>query len=323
MARPLRIQFPGALYHLTARGNARASIYSDDRDRRLFLDVLGEVVERYLWRCHAYCLMPNHYHLVVDTPHANLSRGMRHLNGIYTQRYNRRHGHVGHVFQGRFKGILVERESHLVELARYVVLNPVRAGIVGAPEDYVWSSLRAALGLAPAPSWLTLESLVPSFGTGARYLEFVREGIGAASPWMALRGSFLGSDAFTERIGSRLQGVADEREIPRSERFASRQSLNVLFPPEVVGDRSRRNARIRELGYSRLYTQAEIAQHLGLHYSTISKLSGSGPGDPLLGSPRTTAQVQELASGTRGSQPADAKIQDLTPSATAPPAPAS
>lgn len=143
MARPLRIEYPGALYHLTSRGNARASIYADDRDRRRFLDVLGEVVESYRWCCHAYCLMPNHYHLVVDTPLANLSRGMRQLNGLYTQRYNRRHSRVGHVFQGRFKGILVERESHMLELARYVVLNPVRAGIVGAPEDYAWSSLRA------------------------------------------------------------------------------------------------------------------------------------------------------------------------------------
>ena len=154
MARPLRIQYPGALYHVTSRGNARASIYADDGDRRRFLDVLGEVVESYRWCCQAYCLMPNHYHLVVETPQANLSRGMRHLNGLYTQRYNRHRSRVGHVFQGRFKGILVERESHLLELVRYVVLNPVRAGIVEAAENYAWSSLRATLRLAPAPSWL-------------------------------------------------------------------------------------------------------------------------------------------------------------------------
>jgi REP element-mobilizing transposase RayT len=200
----LRIEFPGALYHLTARGNARASIYLDDRDRRLFLDIVGEVVERYLWRCYAYCLMPNHYHLVVDTPQANLSRGMRQINGLYTQRYNRRHNRIGHAFQGRFKGILVERESHLLELARYVLLNPVRAGMVANPEDCRWSSLRATLGLAPAPAWLRPGAMVAPFGTRARYLEFVREGIGAASPWEALRGALLGSDAFVERIGSRL-----------------------------------------------------------------------------------------------------------------------
>ena len=277
MARPLRIEFPGALYHLTARGNARASIYCDDRDRRLFLELLGEVVECYSWRCYAYCLMPNHYHLVVDTPQANLSRGMRQLNGLYTQRYNRRHSRVGHVFQGRFKGILVERESHLLELARYVVLNPVRAEIIGHAEDYGWSSLRATLGLVPAPAWLRPEAMVAPFGTRARFLEFVREGKGAASPWEALRGTLLGSDAFVERIGSRLQTVAEEREVTRCERFAWRQSLTELFPPEVVRDRNRRNERISELSRSRLYTQVEIAQHLGLHYSTVSKLADSRP----------------------------------------------
>lgn len=279
MARPLRIEFPGALYHLTARGNARASIYFDDRDRRVFLDIVGEVVERYLWRCYAYCLMPNHYHLVVDTPQPNLSRGMRQLNGLYTQRFNRRHGRVGHVFQGRFKGILVERESHLLELARYVVLNPVRAGMVEKPENYRWSSLLATLGLAPAPSWLRPEAVVAPFGTRARYLEFVRQGRGAASPWEALRGTLLGSDAFVERVASGLQAAtAEEREVTRDERFVGRQSLSDLFPPDIVEDRSRRNARISELSRSRLYTQVEIAQHLGLHYSTVSRLTQGSNG---------------------------------------------
>jgi REP element-mobilizing transposase RayT len=275
MARPLRIQYPGALYHVTSRGNARASIYADDGDRRRFLDVLGEVVESYRWCCQAYCLMPNHYHLVVETPQANLSRGMRHLNGLYTQRYNRRHSRVGHVFQGRFKGILVERESHLLELVRYVVLNPVRAGIVEAAENYAWSSLRATLRLAPTPSWLRCDALLASFGTRTRYLEFVREGIGAASPWQAVRGPLLGSEGFAERVRGSIQGTAQDREVPRRERFVSRPALHELFPPEVVQDRKLRNARISELGRSRMYTQAEIAQHLGLHYSTVSRLGAA------------------------------------------------
>jgi REP element-mobilizing transposase RayT len=196
VARPLRIAFPGALYHVTSRGNARAPIYLDDHDRSRFLVVVQEVVERHHWRCYAYCLMTNHYHLVVDTPLGNLSAGMRQLNGVYTQAFNRRHARVGHLFQGRFSGILVERVSHLLELARYVVLNPVRAGMVGAPEDYRWSSLRATLGRSPLPSWLEAERLLQTFNSPARYLEFVREGAGLPSPWSALRGSVLGSDAF-------------------------------------------------------------------------------------------------------------------------------
>ena len=133
MARPLRIEFEGALYHVTSRGNARQHIFLHDSDRKKFFDVLADVVERFQWICHAYCLMDNHYHLVIETPEANLSRGMRQLNGVYTQVFHRRHGRVGHLFQGRYKAILVEKESYLLELAKYVVLNPVRAGLVSYP----------------------------------------------------------------------------------------------------------------------------------------------------------------------------------------------
>jgi putative transposase len=133
MSRPLRIEYPGALYHLTSRGNARQDIFLDDTDRAVFLDVLASVIERHGWHLYAYCLMGNHYHLLAETPHSNLSRGMRWLNGVYTQRFNRRHERVGHILQGRFKAILAERESYLLELSRYTVLNPVRAGMTGAP----------------------------------------------------------------------------------------------------------------------------------------------------------------------------------------------
>ncbi|MBW2056862.1 MAG: transposase, partial [Deltaproteobacteria bacterium] len=143
MARPLRIEYPGAVYHITSRGNARLPVFDDDFDRRAFLTILEDVVKRYNWLCHAYCLMENHYHLVLQTVDANLSLGMRYLNGVYTQRFNRRHHRAGHVFQGRFKSILVEQESYLLELCRYVVLNPVRAGMVKHPAAYGWSSYRA------------------------------------------------------------------------------------------------------------------------------------------------------------------------------------
>ena len=151
MARPLRLEFPGALYHLTSRGNARLPICEDGKDREAFLATLSAAVERFNWICHAYCLMGNHYHLMVETPDGNVSAGMRHLNGVYTQRFNRRHGRVGHVFQGRFKAIVVERESYLLELCRYVVLNPVRAAMVKRVERYPWSSYRATAGQCDVP----------------------------------------------------------------------------------------------------------------------------------------------------------------------------
>lgn len=136
MARPLRIEYPNAVYHITSRGNARGKIYKDDRDRRTFLDVLGSVIKRYNYLCHAYCLMDNHYHLLIETPEPNLSRGMRQLNGVNTQTYNMRHKETGHIFQGRYKAILVEKEEYLLELCKYVVLNPVRAGIIKSPEQW-------------------------------------------------------------------------------------------------------------------------------------------------------------------------------------------
>ena len=163
MARPLRIEFHGALYHLTSRGDGQEAINRDDGDREVFLEVLAQVRERFNWIVHAYCLMGNHYHLLAETPDGNLSAGMRQLNGVYTQRFNRLHARVGHVYQGRYKGILVEKEAHLLELARYVVLNPVRAGMVRSVKDWPWSSYRATTGLSESPQWLTTDWILSAF----------------------------------------------------------------------------------------------------------------------------------------------------------------
>ena len=140
MARPLRLEYPGAVYHITSRGNARNDIFIGDNDREDFLTILGGMIKRYNWLCHAYCLMDNHYHLLIETVDPNLSQGMRQINGVYTQTFNRNHRRVGHVFQGRYKAIHVEKNSHLMELCRYVVLNPVAAGMVSRPE--LWKQLK-------------------------------------------------------------------------------------------------------------------------------------------------------------------------------------
>lgn len=139
---------------MTSRGDRREDIYLDDADREGFLEVMAEVCEQHRWSCHAYCLMSNHYHLLVETHEGTLGQGTRQLNGVYTQRFNRRHRRVGHVFQGRYKAILVNKESHLLELARYIVLNPVRAAMVRSARDWPWSSYRATAGFAQGPAWL-------------------------------------------------------------------------------------------------------------------------------------------------------------------------
>lgn len=187
MARPLRLEFSGALYHVTSRGDGREVIYRGDGDRRLFLGVVAEVWARFNWSIHAYCLMTNHYHLVVETPDANLAKGMRELNGVYTQRFNRTYAHVGHVFQGRYKAILAQQDAYLLELARYVVLNPVRARTVRTPVEYPWSSYRAMIGEVVPPQWLETRCLLRALGETeaeavAGYVRFVADGKGQPLP---------------------------------------------------------------------------------------------------------------------------------------------
>ena len=165
MARPLRIEYEEAVYHVTSRGNARDRIFSDDSDKEKFLEKLNSVIKRYNWLCHAYCLMDNHYHLLIETLDANLSMGMRQLNGVYTQAYNRRHKRPGHLFQGRYKAILIQKENYLLELCRYVVLNPVRAKIVKNPEDWKWSSYLATAGSIKKQEYLTIDWVLGQFGS--------------------------------------------------------------------------------------------------------------------------------------------------------------
>ena len=278
MARPLRIEFPGGLYHVTARGDRREDIYLCDADRQRWVDLLGEVCTRFNWFCHAYCLMDNHFHIVVETADGNLSAGMRQLNGVYTQWHNRSHNRVGHVFQGRFKAIIVQREAYLLELARYVVLNPVRAGMCNSPEDWPWSSYRTMLGQATqkstlAPPWLQRNWLLSQFSSNSdvaerAYVDHVRAGMGLPSVWEELQGQmYLGDDEFVERMCEKVNSkLSIDAEIPRLQRRAKVPPLAAFI---AMTDRNTAIARAYATG---CYSMKEIAQAFDIHYATVSRI---------------------------------------------------
>lgn len=278
MARQLRLEYPGAVYHVMSRGNARQNIYRSNDDRHDFLEVLADVSARCNWLCHAYCLMGNHYHLLIETPDANLSAGMQLLNGTYSQAFNRRHRRIGHVFQGRFKGLLVERDTYLLELCRYIVLNPVRAKMVTKAADYPWSSYRATACLSAPHRCLTLDWLLGQFGQGpasaARaYQRFVSDGVDGKPIWEDIKHQvFLGTPRFIEQMSPLLEAHARLDEVPRQQRFASRPSLEALFRCVDTRDKTIRNNLITAAHFHHGYGQSEIARYLGLHYSSISKI---------------------------------------------------
>ena len=271
MTRPLRLEFEGALYHITSRGDRREDIFETDADRSGFLRRLGQVCDSYNWACHAYCLMGNHYHLMVETPEANLSKGMRQLNGVYTQDFNRRHGRCGHVFQGRFKSILVDKQTYLLELSRYIVLNPVRAGMVKNPEDWQWSSYRSMIGLSNGPTWFNNGWLLSAFGdrndaAKKRYSKFVLAGIDRGSIWSELKHQvYLGDDQFVERVQLLIDKDKDLSETPA---IQSRPAAKPIS--EYLQQENDRNTAIACAYQSGGYTLAEIAGYFNLHYSTVS-----------------------------------------------------
>jgi putative transposase len=292
MSRPLRLQFPGALYHITSRGDGRESIYLDDRDRMAFLATLAQVCERYSWVCHSYCLMTNHYHLMIETLAPSLARGMRQLNGVYTQDFNRAHQRVGHVYQGRYAAVLVQKERHLLEVMRYIVLNPVRAHMVRTAGDWTWSSYRATVGLAPSPPWLKTDGVEAIFGAGAkgrrRFIEFVQDGIGAPSCWQHLTHQiYLGDSAFVssalDRIGMDAHDASHLSEVPMTQRCvrpAPARRWETQHPPAqpLAGQAptrsslAERNRAIIDSFATGDFTMRAIGEHFGLHYSRVSRI---------------------------------------------------
>ncbi len=279
MARPLRIEFPDAIYHVTTRGNEGGEVFLEEQDRVLFLQVLGEVVLRSGWIIHAYVLMDNHYHLLVETPKVNLSRGMRQLNGVYTQRFNSAHNSGGRVFQGRFKAILVERKAYLLDLCRHVILNPLRLKAVKNISRYRWSSYRATAGEVQAPVWLTTDWILGNFANTAtaaqrKYADYVAAGVGLPSPLSKVKSQILlGSTAFVNKMKQRLSG---EVSVNRDRKKVKRPGLGSLFPLKIRKDKSLRNETIRHAYREYAYTMAEIADAAHIHFSTVSKVIKTG-----------------------------------------------
>ncbi|MBU1032557.1 MAG: transposase [Patescibacteria group bacterium] len=277
MARALRIEYPGALYHITARGNEKRDIFLTDQDRLLILDLLSKIIKRDNWLCHAYCLMNNHYHFLIETPDGNLSAGMKSLNSDYAQKFNKEHNRVGHLFQGRFKAFIIEKEFYLLNVARYVVLNPVRASFVNDPKDWQWSSYRATVGLESTPKFLTKDYILRSFSNyyvkaKNRYQNFVTGGLYEPSPFEKIKeGIVLGSDEFINKIQKFSKDKEKIKEIPIKERMVGRKSLEEIFKTADL-DKKKRDLAIASARLNGGYSNSEIGRFLNLHNSTISRI---------------------------------------------------
>jgi len=261
MARQLRIEYPGAVHHVTSRGNEQQAIFRSDDDYRTFLDFLGKAVKRFGWLIPAWILMTNHFHLVIETPKTNLSRGMQWLNGKYAAWFNKRHQRSGHLFQGRFHSVLIEKESYLAEVIRYVALNPVRANMVKRPEDYRWSSYRATAGLESAPLWFDVAAARAPFGGNdpegqATYQTFVEAGITSTEClWDKVsNGIYLGTESWARRMRDLVEGTPRSTDTPQIQRAVGRPTMATIVDA-VAGAaslktddvRSRRGGEFRRL----------------------------------------------------------------------------
>ena len=244
MSRPPRIQFSGAIYHVTSRGNRRAAIFLDDRDYHIWLNLLAEVVEKFSIKVLSFCLMPNHFHLLIETPIPNLSEAMHMLNARYCQHFNNRHGTSGHVIQGRFHAVLIQSNRQILAVARYIVLNPIRAQLVQAPCDWRWSNHRHVLAPETAPTWLETKWLLDQFGSEdptTRYASFVLAGIGKPNP------------------------LQFHRQIPNKKR---EQALTLQEYATKYPDQTEAMARAFQ---SMAHTRQQISEFFGVSTRTISR----------------------------------------------------
>jgi REP element-mobilizing transposase RayT len=272
MPRPLRLDFPGAHFHVTARGVARQEIFLDPSDRRCYLKVLHTACDRYGGICHAYCLMGNHYHLLLESADGRLSSVMQHLNGSFGRWFNRRRQRCGHLFQGRFKTSLIDKDGYFLEVIRYIELNPCRAKIVSHPGEWAWSSFRPRVGLSRIPPPLSVARALEFFGSGPQaqklYERFVLDGLSDEKIAPMLRQeTIVGSPQFIRQHAERARRLAKRQKVPRSQRYADRPDLTEL----LVGSGADRRARAVQAVLQHGYSMSEVAHRLGVHYTTVSR----------------------------------------------------
>ena len=277
MARPLRIQFEGALYHIISRGNERMMIFLEDADRIKYLNILHTTIERFNWLCHVYCLMGNHYHLMIETPDANLAKGMKYLNQVYSQFFNWKYNRVGHVFQGRYKSYIVQKEAYLLHCCRYIVLNPWEAKLVDHPKEWKWSSYSATAGLTKPPPLLTKDWLLEIFGSDVKrarnnYVKFVEADMNGKRSKLEYKYQlFLGSDEFAESILKRYGPFSSMKGINNTQLGFGRPSLDqvlngVRMPKEA------RNQAIRMAYREHKYALKDIAAHLKMNPNYLCEI---------------------------------------------------
>jgi len=287
MSRPLRIEYPGAFYHVTSRGNERKTVFQSNRDREKYLSYLESAHKRYGAVIHAYCLMGNHYHLLLETPRGNLSKILQYVNGAYTTYFNIKRSRSGHLFQGRFKGILVDKDEYCKELSRYIHLNPVRAGMVKSPSEYPWSSYRYFIGKGKKPEWLTMELVLDEFGGEGRrgfrrYREYVEGGVSkeVENPLKkVIASTFLGGEEFIESIKLKYleEKEIDGRDLPALKEILKGPSLEAIEKAvtRIVGGGyplSKKICIYLSYQYSGLNLR-EIGEYFGMQRSAISQLS--------------------------------------------------
>jgi putative transposase len=287
MARALRIQFPGAFYHVTSRGNEQKAVFKSLGDREKFLSYLESATERYGAAVHVYCLMDNHYHLFLETPLGNLSKIMQHINGAYTTYFNTKRERSGHLFQGRYKAILVEADEYAKELSRYIHLNPVRAAMVKTPEAYKWSSCRYYTVERKAPAWLQRDFILSYFDTKRSaamkiYRSFVHSLIDREyeSPLAGpSHSAILGSREFVDAIKDTfLRGKQLDRELPALRDITNRPGLDDI--EQVINaalHSDEKLARQVKLYFCHRYSGKklrEIGERFGMSESGVTQASG-------------------------------------------------
>ena len=278
MARALRIEFPGALYHIINRGVGQMMIFHNDKDWKKFLQFMQRVMKQFNRLCHAYCLMGNHYHLLVETPDPNLSRGMKLLNQLYSQFYNFKYPRSGPVFQGRYKAWIVDKEDQYLENCRYIVSNPVDANLVQHPSQWPWSSFNATCGNEKPPPYLHTDLVLAHFSPSrskARklYEAFVLARNDHDSPFHKARNQiFMGSEAFVNEVLRNVHDRNSIQSIPRQQLFADRPQLDKLFKGTLLASKKLRNRQIRAAFEEHQYTLKEIGNYLRLNPDYLSRL---------------------------------------------------